>query len=64
MELSQSFNSASWDLDAAGRFEVHLTLDPERFSESVTDIRYMAKSRYENEVSDLLLLDVSSATAR
>lgn len=51
LELSQSFNAASWDLNGAtGRFEVHLTLDPDRFSASQTVIRYKAKSRYENEV--------------
>ncbi|KAM0754098.1 hypothetical protein T439DRAFT_378186 [Meredithblackwellia eburnea MCA 4105] len=48
-ELSAAVQRASWDLDASGVFAVHLDLDPRRFTESETEIRWMAKSRYEND---------------
>lgn len=54
-ELSAAVQRASWDLDASGVFEVHLDLDPKRFTESETEIRWMAKSRYENDVRPLLV---------
>lgn len=60
LELSNSFNrGASWDLDSFGNFNVHLELDPERFTASQTEIRWVAKSRYENEVSCAALLSLS-----
>jgi hypothetical protein len=58
-ELSSAVQNASWDLDAANQFEVHLDLDPARFSSCETSIKWVCKEKWEDDVclflSSLLL---------
>ncbi|GAA5974603.1 hypothetical protein JCM11641_007020 [Rhodosporidiobolus odoratus] len=50
-ELSAALQQATWILDAEGVFHVHVKLDPARFAESQTSIRFAAKERWENEAA-------------
>lgn len=50
-ELSAAIQRASWDLDVSGQLEVHVELDPARFTASETEIKWRTRTRYENDVS-------------
>ncbi|GAA6033479.1 hypothetical protein JCM8097_001418 [Rhodosporidiobolus ruineniae] len=47
-ELSAAFQQATWSVDDDGVFNVNVRLDPGRFSEGQTSVRWAAKERWEN----------------
>ncbi|GAA5884192.1 hypothetical protein JCM6882_002174 [Rhodosporidiobolus microsporus] len=49
IELSAAMQDATWWVDDDGVFSVHARLDPARFSESQTSIRWAAKDRWEDD---------------
>ncbi|GAA6011090.1 hypothetical protein JCM10207_005492 [Rhodosporidiobolus poonsookiae] len=48
-ELSAAMQQATWDVDSDDVFHVNVKLDPARFSESQTSIRWAAKERWEKK---------------